>query len=333
MTNQSKTILVSDIGGTNSRFAFFRKSGNELSPEKKITLKTSAFKSFNALLEEFYNSQKENELQENELQENKLLSSIDSLVIAAAGPVSDGRYCDPPNIPWKIDLHDVFQFFPSATAHLVNDFIAQAYATVSSLAEDALVIKEGVSSKGTIAVLGPGTGLGKALLVPDEKRNIFIGVPSEGGHSNYPCENNEELALSEHIKKKHGASYATMEQFVSGDGLHSMMQHYTGLDLSPEEISHQLSSGKYPEVSTAYTRSIARICRCFALETLCTGGLFIAGGVIAKNPYLVQNNEFINIFSESDTQSDFLSKVPVSLLVSDDSGLWGAAAYSSIHAG
>lgn len=331
---EEKKILVTDIGGTNSRFAIFtcNSGGNsgEISLENKIVFPTSSVSSISELFKLFLAS---------ELSET-CISCLEAIVVAAAGPVTDGRYCDPPNIPWKIDIEDLRVFFePSQKILLINDFVAQAFSCISPLGKTAETIKEGTRNpRGTIAVLGPGTGLGKSILVntaPNKTPNSndeaveqnFIGVPSEGGHTNYPVENEQELKLAQFICKKHDVSYATMEQVISGDGLSSIMEFLSGKPYSPEETSKLLTKGEFPEVKEIYMGAIAKICRCFALETLCSGGLYIAGGVIAKNRYLVESEIFTSIFMDAPTQGPFIEKVPVFILSSDDSGLWGAAQY------
>jgi glucokinase len=311
-------ILVTDIGGTNSRFAVFSVRNNQLNMEQRGHIPTDSVNSIRDLILTL--------LETND--KDYPPSSFTSVVIAAAGPVKDNRFCDPPNIPWKIDREDIDPLFETSKIFLINDFVAQAHSCLSRIAEDALLVKDGTSDpNATIAVLGPGTGLGKGILVKDPESGRVSGIPSEGGHANYPPENEEELAVTDFLKKKHGTEYATMEHMVRGDGLSSIMEFYSGKKLKPEEISKLLEQGQHPEVARMYTKAIATVCRCFSLETLCMGGLFIAGGVLAKNTYLVETPDFIRIFTNSATQSAFLQKVPVRLITSDDSGLWGAAQY------
>ncbi len=47
-----------------------------------------------------------------------------------------------------------------------------------------------------------------------------------------------------------------------------------------------------------------------------------------KNPFLVVNDHFRKEFTNSAHYGPLLEKVPVSLVLSEDSGLWGAANYA-----
>jgi glucokinase len=69
------------------------------------------------------------------------------------------------------------------------------------------------------------------------------------------------------------------------------------------------------------------VCRNYALETLSLGGLYIAGGVAARNPELIQRTAFRKEFRSSDTLTHILEKIPVFLITDQNSGLWGAAQF------
>jgi glucokinase len=60
-----------------------------------------------------------------------------------------------------------------------------------------------------------------------------------------------------------------------------------------------------------------------------TGGLFIAGGVAARNPLLVQIPEFLDEFHNSHVYQEFLHTVPVKLNANEASGLFGAAFFGA----
>jgi glucokinase len=318
-----ENLLVSDIGGTNSRFAIFSYDSSNKHSYKLVhreSIKTGQVDSITSLLNVFLEKNK-----------NDSLSKLNNIVIAAAGPVTNGEFCDPPNIPWSIDINDVRKIFPSLRVSLINDFLAQAYACLSPVSANAVTIKNGFHVEGTIAVLGPGTGLGKAVLVRPSSDMDYLGIPSEGGHSNYPAETKEEFEFVKFMTKKHKYQYPSFEDVLSGRGLVDIMEFMTSKKCTPEEVSKSLLSGDHPKVSAFYTKSIARACRCFALETYATGGMFLAGGVLSKNLNLIQAPDFIKTFIDSPTQKNFLEKVEIKLLDFDDSGLWGAAWYGLSH--
>ncbi len=62
-----------------------------------------------------------------------------------------------------------------------------------------------------------------------------------------------------------------------------------------------------------------------ALKLLPNGGLYIAGGIAAKNLPLMQNGEFLRAFSSKGRVSGVLDKVPVHIVLNPQVGLIGAA--------
>jgi glucokinase len=62
-----------------------------------------------------------------------------------------------------------------------------------------------------------------------------------------------------------------------------------------------------------------------ALKLLPYGGLYLAGGVAAKNLSLMQSGSFISAFSEKGRVSHLLDRVPVHVVLNPQVGLIGAA--------
>ncbi|MEG2004953.1 MAG: glucokinase, partial [Bilophila sp.] len=74
-----------------------------------------------------------------------------------------------------------------------------------------------------------------------------------------------------------------------------------------------------------FARFYGRMCRDWAFATLCSGGVYIAGGIAAKNPLLVTCESFAEAFVSAPSLGDWLKEVPVFLMDCETSGLWGAA--------
>src|SRR3972149_12007431 len=164
-----RNILAADIGGTHSRFAHFTadKDG-ELSLISHIWLKAAEAASFASLLENLKASRFPLDPQK-----------ADTIGIAIAGPVIDGVRSDPPLIAWGIDISNAKSDYGFQRCFLINDFVAQAFACISPVAKSAEAILDGFSdAQSAIAVIGAGTGLGKAILAPDG-RGGYSAVPSE----------------------------------------------------------------------------------------------------------------------------------------------------------
>jgi len=307
----TRNILAADIGATNSRFRVFGDGGVELVGVRRLA--TSEAASLADLLAGL-----------NADRFSLPPAAADLAVLAVAGPVErGGRYSAPPYIEWDIDLatEPLSRLLPRSV--LLNDFVAQAYACRSPLGQDARPILPGEAvSEGTIGVLGAGTALGKAILVPAADKT-FRALPSEGGHACFPFVSKEEYEFQEFYRHRSGLFQITGNLVVSGRGL-AMLHHFlSGEPLEPAAVAAKFTPDS-PTLAWA-ARFYGRVCREFALEVLATGGLYIAGGVAAKNPELLTHPEFGREFRDSPTLGHLLARIPLFLIDNEDSGLWGAA--------
>jgi len=310
------TILAADIGGTNSRFGLFNiNSGGELSLAESMWLRTSDAGSFTELIDNLNNSGF-----------SFKPDSADIVVLAVAGPVEDSVRSRPPLIAWDIDISTADIDFGLKKCFLINDFIAQAFACFSPIAEAAEKILPGSPAPdAATAVIGAGTGLGKAAIMPDGKGGC-ITIPSEGGHTNFPFVSAQEFEYQKFLLKEREDQYITGNTVVSGMGLSYLHHFLTGRKLGPSEVVKEFSL--YSETLEWASRFYARVCRNYVLETLAMAGLYIAGGVAARTPELLTHPAFEKEFRNSDTLSGLLANVPVSLIRDENSGLWGGAVFA-----
>jgi glucokinase len=309
-----KKILAADIGGTNSRFACFHvHETDKLELIESQWLKTSESSSFSHLLDN---------LRASDFGLNP--EDADIAVFAIAGPVENGVQCSPPFISWDVNISHAQEDFGLKRAVLINDFVAQAYACRSTIGENAEQIKPGkVNKDAAAAVIGAGTALGKAVIMPDGKGG-YLAIPSEGGHASFAFESQREWEFQEFLVRELGDTYITWNKVVSGMGISCIHQFLTGEKLDSREVIGKI----VPDSETLEwaSRFYGRACRNFALETLAAGGIYIAGGVAARTPELVTHAAFMNEFVRSDTLADLLHHIPVFLIKEQNAGLWGSAA-------
>jgi glucokinase len=306
-------ILAADIGGTHSRFAWFElgAGGRPVMAERRW-LNTREAGSFAHLLDRLRADG-----------HWRSPGRSDIAVVAVAGPVEAERFSDPPNIDWQIDLSQADIGLPPDRCILVNDFIAQAWACGSPLADSARPVLPGKPAPGAVrAVIGAGTGLGHAALVPIGAGR-FAAVASEGGHAGFAFAGPREVKYARFLERETGEPYVRGETVVSGSGLNLLHRFLSGEDLRPAEIAARLDPGS--ETLTWMARFYARAARDYALQVLARGGLYIAGGVAAKLPALVTHPAFAAEFRLSATMARVLAQIPVFLITDEESGLWGAA--------
>lgn len=309
-------ILAADIGGTNSRFGFFELiAPRQLRLREKAWLSTRAAAAFPDLLASL-----------DRVAFPLSPAEADMTVLAVAGAIR-GRYSDPPNIPYDVDLDRLP--VPPKRGALINDFVAQAYACRSPVADQMRSVKAGVPEpEGAAAVIGAGTGLGKAALLPAGP-GLFLAMASEGGHASFPFQTPEEYEFHEFLKRRLGQPYAWGDVVLSGSGLVALHAFLTGQELSAQAVSADVPQTS--ETHRWFSRLYGRACRNLALETFATGGVYVTGGVAAKNPHFVTSDAFREEFHLSPTYADLLARIPVYLNDNEDAGLWGAALYGAMR--
>jgi glucokinase len=306
--------LAADIGGTNSRFALFKTVGDGLEMEDSIWLESHGVSSFSNLLQQLWDSDFP-----------VVPGGFDSAALAVAGAVQDGVECRKlPNVPWSIDLRTVK--LGTNKAYLLNDFAAQAFACRTKIVDDATVIQDGLAQDNSvIGVIGAGTGLGYSALMHTGRK--WTALSSEGGHMAFPFVGMKEAEYGEFNRRESGRHWAEGDSVVTGLGLTLVHKFLTGEDLTPKEISAKITMDS--ETTKWFSRFYGRACRNWALALMSFGGLYIAGGVAAKNKMFVTSPEFLEEFHNSHIYSDFLHSVSLKLNANEESGLYGAAFYGA----
>ncbi len=317
------TILAADIGATHARFAAFTHGPAGLAPGRSLWLDSAGAGSLAGLLDALRRAEPALDP-----------ARADAVALAVPGPVRDGVFCAPPNLPWSIDVSD-----PGALGLgrvvLLNDFQAQAWAVLTGVMDTAVPVLPGAPGSapgqgGPVAVLGPGTGMGQALLAPDG-RGGHVALASEGGHALFPFQGEEEFAFQRFLLARGGRSRVVGDMVVSGPGLAAVHAFLSGEELAPAQVAGRLD--RHPRTLRWAARFLGRACRDHVLRTAALGGLVVCGGVAARNPALLADPAFAAEFLASDTHADFLAAVSVRLNTAQDSGLWGAAYHGAAMLG
>ena len=194
---------------------------------------------------------------------------------------------------------------------------AQAQGFRTPLAQETRPIQPGRYDPAKVrGVMGAGTGLGMAALVPLADGGHQV-LSSEGGHGARFFQPGEQDYLR-FVTEATGEPYPRGDVVLSGLGL-TLVHRF----LSPAEVAAELT----PDCETTawFAGFYGRAARDFALTVLAAGGMYISGGVAAKNPMLVTHPRFALEFVDSPTMARFLAAIPVSLARRQDMGLYGAA--------
>ena len=324
--SQDLQLMVADIGGTNSRFAIFEICADQLLCKNSVWLATAEFSSFSNLLGAAASGLNVDNF-----------AVVDAAVIAVAGPVQQGKFCKAPNISWDIEIDRIEKGLLPQQVILINDFVAQAYATVANNGVVAKEVYPGVCNEQfPRVIIGVGTGLGKAALVPNGICGSSSGlqhVASEGGHAGFCIESVDEMPFLEFVLSGLDKPYVEWEDVLSGRGLELIHRfccsEKRSEKLSAMEISQRLKPGS--ATLELFAKFLGRMCRDFTLEFMARGGIYLTGGVLAKNPLVLRSNSFRQALLNLADDTVSIANIPVYLVDQEDSGLWGAANYACLQ--
>lgn len=305
--------VVADIGGTKGRFAIADLESLRLSCVRSYSC--AHFASPEAVFTGYRRDAGE-------------LPSL--AAIAVAGPVAGGRV-RMSNLDWEITLDDIGQWLGVKKVLLLNDFEAAAQA-LPVLGQEALVtLRHGeASGRRNLALLGPGTGLGVAGLVPAS--HGWQAVAGEGGHASFAVRSLDEWRLVEEIAA--GRRHVSAEVLLSGGGLtrtcnvlamraQSALRAENAADVGLRAL--RASDPHALEAVRLFTSWLGRFAGDIALTYGALGGVFIAGGVVPRILPAFEAGRFLTAFADKGRMESLLSQIPVHVVSGDHAGLLGAA--------
>jgi glucokinase len=308
------SVLLADIGGTYSRLAVAGSTGR---PERIATFANDEFSGLEAVIESY--------LGESD-------TSPDTAVLAVAGPVN-GQDIVLTNRAWQFKVNDLAARFGLGRIYAINDFEALAWALSRLEAGDMRPLGGArPASPGAKAVLGPGTGLGVAALVPAAER--WQSVASEGGHASFGPASAEEEPIFARLRERGRVS---AEMILSGPGLarlHAAM-HPATVPLAPETIVAHALAGDRATYATIrmFVQLLGRFAGDVALIFKATGGVYITGGVALGLGPLLDEKLFRDAFEAHPPYQKMLASVPTCLVTCAQPGLIGCAALADASRG
>jgi glucokinase len=305
--------LLGDIGGTTARFAVL--AGDALGPIDHLAV--ARHRSLADAIRDYLDSHGDR--------------VPDTAVLDVAGPIENGR-CTLVNSGWVIDAADLQDVFGFKSVHLINDFEAVAYAVPHLTAGDISPIAGGEPSPGeTMAVLGPGTGLGMAGIV--RRGGHVIVIPTEGGHTTLPGVTSREDAVIVRLRERFG--HASIERALSGPGLENLHAAIASIDGAPvpartaAEITQHALDGTCPVCIAAVDMFCAMLGTAagdLALMFRARGGIYIAGGIAPRIADVLARSEFHARFVAKGRFQPYLEGIPVAIIVNPDSAFLGLKA-------
>lgn len=336
-------VLAGDIGGTNTTLALVK----------------TANRRYEILARERYASRELSSISEAIARARRAFSrehwrQVDRCCLCAAGPI-DGNRSRMSNLAWEIDGDQVQRELDMPT-RVMNDFSGICYGIPVLNRQSpehfvAIPHSDGscpAADGSVIAVVGAGTGLGLGFLtrLPD---GTLTAHSSEGGHSDFAPFDEETLALRSFVSARYDAPPGA-ECFLSGQGIINIFDYVVStsggpgsavreiLQLEPENRPPRISASAEQDEDCRRTMDIfvriyARFAASAALHFFATGGLFLAGGIAARNQQLfLRDNRFMSTFEMNykATIRPLLKRTPVSIVADYSVSLYGAA-YAAVH--
>ena len=263
-----------------------------------------------------------------------------SLIVCAAGPI-DGRRVTLTNANWTIDGPQIADALGLDQGLLLNDFEAQAIMLPALGPDAAQAIGAGAVHPGAVhpvsgtrLVLGPGTGLGAALLMDLQGRHMPL--VTEAGHMGFapssPFEHDLWTALQRRTVR------ITGETLLSGPGTvrlyHALCDLGGVLPETDDPATITMLAGAAPDKMAAQTLRlfwtlVARYSGSLALGLLAKGGVTLSGGILPKLLPFLDPTEFRCAFEDQPPLSGILAGIPTRLATGETGVLDGLAAFAA----
>jgi len=312
-------IVSVDIGGTHARFAIASIGENgRITLGDVETLHTCDHASFQTAYEDF--------------RARRGGTLPRSVAIAIAGPVG-GEVIRFTNNPWIIRPALVPEKMDVDRFTIVNDFGAVGHA-VACADDDHLLPLAGpdqpLPAEGAITVIGPGTGLGVAILL--RQRGAYHVQATEGGHIDFAPRDLIEDAILARLRKRHNR--VSLERVVSGPAIVDIYETLAALE------SRSIVERGDVAIWTAGTDgsdslAAAAVDRfCMALGSAAgdlalahgASGVVVAGGLGYRIRDVLAKSAFAERFRAKGRFAGLMANLPVKLIVHPQPGLFGAAA-------
>ncbi len=317
-------ILAGDVGGTNTRLAFFEQREGNLACVVEQVYPSHGYASLEDIVADFLAVRK---------------VRPDSVSIGVAGPVRDG-VCRATNLPWVVDARLVAQRTGFCSIILINDLEANAYGIATLAPVDFALLQRGApDARGNCVVVSPGTGLGEAALHWEGAR--YAPLASEGGHSSFAPSDELQDEMLKYMRAKFG--HVSWERLVCGPGLVNIYEFLrdTGRGEEPPWLAAEMKQGDpAPVISRTALAGKSALCEKaldlfvvllgseagnMALKVLATGGVYIGGGIAPKILPKLQTPAFLAAFTNKGRLREVLESMPVRVILNDAAGLRGAA--------
>lgn len=322
----ARILLAGDVGGTKTLLALYSESigGPALTLHRKTQYPSRAYSTLEDVCAEFLRDG----------------TRVDAAAFGVPGVVIDGTAA-PSNLDWRLDAKKISTALGGVPVRLLNDLAATAMGVINLAPADVEVIHQGRAgaSVGNVAVIAAGTGLGEAALAYHEGH--YYPVVSEGGHSSFAPEGEEQIELLRFLARKFG--HVSCERVLSGRGLvnvYRFLRERSGVE-EPQWLRAACETGD-PAAAISVAASAGRDAVCVAalemfcaiygaeaanlsLKVLALGGVYLCGGIAPKILPALKAAQFSHAFTAKGRLSPVLEQITARVAINPETALLGAA--------
>lgn len=316
------SILATDIGGTYARLALVEpgeRAARHPTVSRFQQYACADFPSLSAIFSDFLSGADG--------------AAVRSATIASAGfPVGDTMLQS--NLPWPVSLKELRERFGFRDLTLINDFAAIAYGTQFLSPSDTTLLSGAGTKRGAgpTLVMGPGTGLGAAVLVPREDHPMVLST--EAGQVAFAPTTDLEIEILKVLRSR--MPHVSNENIVSGPGLVNL---HTALGVvnsertlyrTPAEITSAALDDGEPMAKQAldvFCGAMGSVAGLLTLLYGAHGGVFLAGGVLPRIKGYLLKSSFMERFVGTSPMRSLLEQIPVHLIEHGQLGVLGAASW------
>lgn len=311
--------LIADIGGTNARFALTELEAPQPVLRDVQPLRCADFASLQHACEHYLES---------------VGATPTRAAIAVASPVNTDEI-RLTNRAWSFTRSELEQALGLDRLLMLNDFGAVAWA-VPALSPDDAVHLYGPSvlpPTSPVTVIGPGTGLGVALLVGGDREGWRV-IETEGGHATFAPVIEEDRLIARWLDSLHGRT--SNERVLCGTGLAQIDAVMRDPDRpagakpvlrDPAEVVRLALEGH----DVPARRALARFCA--ILGAVCgdaalmhgARSVMIAGGIVPRFVPFLRASAFRERFLAKGRFAAYLENVAIHVITHPQPGLLGAA--------
>ena len=307
--------LVADIGGTNVRFALISPVDCELLG-KPVHLRCADFSGPEDAAREFLRA---------------VGGPMPRIAAFAVATALNAEWIKLTNSHWRFTHAGVQASLGLETLVLVNDFEALALSLPALHAEQYRVFAgpAPTHARAAMAVIGPGTGLGVAGVIPT--LDGWAAVPGEGGHVTLAAADDRESEVLRAARSEF--AHVSAERLVSGIGLPTLYRAMAMVRGETREIpaTEDITAGAAAASDPCAVEAMEMFCSFLgsfagnvALTLGARGGVFIGGGIVPRLGDMFTRSRFRERFEAKGRFQPYLQAIPTPLVTATDCALAGA---------